>query len=382
MRILIMHASAGNGHTRAALALAKVFASQLPDAVVTVSDILDFTASIFRNTYARGYLRVVRSAPELWGYMYALSDRKATVPWRRKVRSAFNEINTLTLRRFLRKTAPDLIVCTHFMPLEVLSQPGLRKICGAPLYCVVTDFAVHSLWLARGVAAYFVATDDAREHLIERGLSPERVRASGIPIDPVFSTGVSAAVARSALGLDPSLPVVLVMSGGFGVGPARDLLRSFEGREAPLQLVIVAGANEEMKADCERIARGLSIPSRVYGFVNNVHELVDAADVVVSKPGGLTSSELMAKGKPMVIVDPIPGQEQRNCEYLLEAGAATRLYEMNSAARKLCALVADREKLERLRRNALRVGRPHAAADIVTSIREDLSRAAHAGSNL
>ena len=209
MRILIMHASAGNGHTRAAQALAKAFAGQLPDAEVTVSDILDFTSSMFRSTYARGYLRVVRAVPELWGYIYSLSDRKATVPWRRKVRTAFNEISTMALRSFLRETTPDIIVCTHFMPLEVLSQPSLRKICAAPLYCVVTDFAVHSLWLASDVSAYFVATDDARDHL--RGAQPHELEGA-----PAVSGLVDAVAPRGALAV-----VVLAATHPHGIGVVR-----------------------------------------------------------------------------------------------------------------------------------------------------------------
>lgn len=368
MRVLILHASAGTGHRRAAEALAAAFTAAQPEAAVTVADILEFTPALFRDTYANGYLRVVRAAPELWGYIYSVSDRKASIPWRRKVRSAFNAINTVSLRRYLRAQAPDVVVCTHFMPLEVVATRIFGRQARVPLYCVVTDYAVHALWLVQGVQAYYVATEFARQHLLRKGERADRVVVSGIPVAPEFTASRPAAEARARLGLDPARATILLMCGGFGVGPAVELLQAFQGRDLPWQMLVVAGANAELQRDCEAAATTVGFPVRVLGFVNNVHELMDAADVVISKPGGLTASEVMAKGKPMMIVNPIPGQEQRNCEYLLEAGAATRLYEMDGAPYRLQALLEDPTRLERLRENARQVGRPHAAADVVADI--------------
>lgn len=368
MRVLILHVSAGTGHRRAAEALAAAFAVVEPEAAVTVSDLLEFTPSLFRETYANGYLRVVRAAPELWGYMYAVSDRKASIPWRRKVRSAFNAINTVSLRRFLKDQAPDVVVCTHFMPLEVMATRIFGRRARAPLYCVVTDYAVHALWLVQGVQAYYVATEFARQHLVRKGEEEGRVVVSGIPVAPEFGISQSPADARVKLGLDAGRATILVMCGGFGVGPAVELLEAFHGSVLPWQMLVVAGASEDMRRDCEEAAHGVGFPVKVFGFVSNVHELMDAADVVISKPGGLTASEVMAKGKPLMIVNPIPGQEQRNCEYLLEAGAATRLYEMEGAPYRLQALLGEPERLARLRENARAVGRPHAAVNIVQDI--------------
>jgi processive 1,2-diacylglycerol beta-glucosyltransferase len=372
MRILFLYAGAGTGHRRAAEALAKAFSLQHGDVNATVADILDFTPALFRDTYAKGYLRVVRTAPELWGYMYALTDRKATIPWRRKVRSAFNAINTTALRGYLSALSPDLIVCTHFMPLELLSSPAMLRRCPVPRYCVVTDFAVHALWIVRDTHGYFVATDYARQHLIRRGTPAGRVDVTGIPVDPVFATATPVAVARRALGLDADRPTALIMSGGFGVGPTLELLRSFQNQATPLQLLVVAGANDALRRDAEALAATLPFPVRVFGFVDNIDELMDAADLVVSKPGGLTVSEVLAKGKPMVIVDPIPGQEQRNCEYLLEAGAATRVYEMDGAAYRIMALLNDGPRLARMAACARGIGRPDAARHIADTILDRL----------
>jgi processive 1,2-diacylglycerol beta-glucosyltransferase len=374
VKILLLFAGAGTGHRRAAEALAKALRLERPDADTTVADILDFTPALYRDTYAKGYLRVVRTAPELWGYMYASSDRKAAIPWRRKVRSAFNHINTGSLRSFLADLHPDAVVCTHFMPLEVLSAPGMLRRCPVPRYCVITDIAVHSLWIVHDTHGYFVATEYARRHLVRRGIAADRIEALGIPVDPAFESAAPAADARRKLGVADDLPTALVMGGGFGVGPTLDLLRSFRGQPARLQLLVIAGANEHLRRDAEAVRAELSFPVHVHGFVDNVPELMSAADVVISKPGGLTLSEVMALGKPMVIVDPIPGQEQRNCEYLLEAGAATRVYEMDGAAYRILSLLNDTPRLARMGECARRVGRPRSARDIAGSILRRLPR--------
>jgi processive 1,2-diacylglycerol beta-glucosyltransferase len=233
---------------------------------------------------------------------------------------------------------------------------------------VVTDFAVHSLWIVDGVSAYYVATEEARRHLLRNGKPPADVAVTGIPIDPVFAARTPPETARKALGLDPRLPAVLVLSGGFGVGPTVELISAFREATRPCQLVVVAGANEKLRKQAEAAASGLGPPVKVFGFVNNIHELMDAADVVITKPGGLTSSEVLAKGKPMIIIDPIPGQEQRNCEHLLEGGAALRLFDVQDAPYKVERLLSDRKRLEEMRRDAEQLGRPQAARDIVQDI--------------
>jgi processive 1,2-diacylglycerol beta-glucosyltransferase len=368
MKILLLHASAGAGHKRAAQALEKGFRAASPEAEIRVCDILDFTAPLFRKTYGEGYLDVVRKAPELWGYMYAQSDRQASDPIQKKLRSFINKTNTLTFTRFFNDFAPDIAVCTHFMPLEILSSRLQGGTTTASLFCSVTDFAVHSLWILENVACYYVATEEARRQLLRRGQPDDRIAVSGIPIDPVFSTGLPPAEARRRLNLDPSQPAVLLLSGGCGVGPAVELIRATGAADLGCRLLVVAGNNAALKEQAEAAARELGIAATVYGFVNNIHELMDAADLVISKPGGLTSSEVLAKGKPMLIIDPIPGQEQRNCEFLLEAGAAARLFDIEDAGFKIRSLLSDAPRLARMGENARRIGHTSAAADIAADI--------------
>lgn len=374
MKILLLHASAGAGHRRAAEALAAAFHHHVPGVETVVSDILEFTPPLFRRTYAKGYLDVVRRAPELWGYMYAQSDKNAQVPWRQHVRAIFNAISTHKFNKFFRNVRADAAVCTHFMPLELLSSKTGRHRNSVPVFGIVTDFAVHTLWIVKHVSCYYVATEEARRQLLRKGFPDNRILVTGIPVDPVFSSKETPSTARRRLDLDPGLATVLLMSGGFGVGPTVELVKSLRELKRPFQLLVVAGANEKMRREATTAATALRANCRVYGFVNNMHELVDAADVVVSKPGGLTASEVMAKGCPMIIIDPIPGQEQRNCEMLLEAGAAMRLFDTADLPYKLETLLGDPARLARLKDNARSIGRPHAARDIVRDIVCNLER--------
>ena len=368
MKVLILHASAGAGHKRAAEALAAAFRTADGDHQAAVHDILDFTPPLFHRTYAKGYLDIVRTVPELWGYMYARSDRRALHPHRKQIRAVFNKLNTRKFLRFYDDFAPDAVICTHFMPLEILATRARQEGGGAPLFCVVTDFAVHALWIMDGIARYYVATEEARRHLVRKGQPPERVKLTGIPIDPVFARSEPPEAARRKLGLRPDLPTLLLLGGGCGVGPTCELIASLRDLTLPCQALVVAGNNAKLKAEAEAAAATLRIPATIFGFVDNMHELMDAADVIVSKPGGLTSSEVLAKGKPMIVIDPIPGQEQRNCECLLEAGAALRLFEIEDAPYKIEMLLADAPRRARMAQNSRALGRPQAAAEIVADV--------------
>jgi processive 1,2-diacylglycerol beta-glucosyltransferase len=364
--ILILHATAGAGHTRAAQAIAAALkAKEIPCRLV---DILDCTPALFRRMYVKSYIDLVQKAPELWGYLYDRSDvvRPATST-RVKARLAFNQLNSQPFKKLLKEAAPKAIVCTHFLPLELLSDLKRRGKIDVPVHAVVTDVSPHAFWVYPHIDFYHVATPSAARELERKDFPAERIRVTGIPVDPVFTERTAAPAARVKLGL-PERPTVLLLSGGFGVGPMVEALESFRDSRAEISLVVVAGKNAELEAKCRAVAKTLPVPVQVHGFVTNMHEWMDAADLIVTKPGGLTTTEALAKGKPMALVSPIPGQEQRNCEYLLEAGAAVRLYDVGDAAFHLEAWLADTERMKRMTAAARAIARPRAANDIAQAL--------------
>ncbi|QSR85149.1 glycosyltransferase [Methylacidimicrobium sp. B4] len=369
-RVLILSTSAGTGHLRAAEALGKVFRHQPETDEVLTVDALKFTNKIFRDFYSSLYIQLVEKAPAFLGWWYKMTDE----PWKTdRMRLMLDRLNTGPLVEFIESYAPDITVCTHFLPAELIShlisQAGLRT----RLSIVVTDFHFHAMWLCRLFHRYFVATEETRVHLSRLGLPEERITVSGIPIDPVFSQPLGRSEARRALGLAPDLPLLLVSAGALGVGPAEVVVESLRGLSTPAQIVVICGKNPPLH---ERLAqtradRGSSPPLRVLGFTHEMHRWMAAADLLIGKPGGLTASESMARGLPMVVVAPIPGQEELNSDYLLEQGAAIKCHEFTTLAYKVDSLLCDPSRLQAMRTAARNAARPNAAQIIVRRLLED-----------
>ena len=332
------------------------------------------TPALFRRMYVKSYIDLVQKAPELWGYLYDRSDVvRPPESTRARARLAFNKLNSLAFRGLLRDTRPQSIVCTHFLPLELLSDLKGRKGLDARVRAVVTDVSPHAFWVYPNVDWYHVATETAARELNRKGYPSERIRVTGIPVDPIFGHRTAASVARAQLGL-PDRPTLLLLSGGFGVGPMLELLRSFKQTRSDLSVVVIAGKNARLAEECRRVASELTVSVTVNGFVTNMHEWMDAADLVVTKPGGLTTTEILAKGKAMALIAPIPGQEQRNCEYLLEEGAAVRLYDVADGAYYLERLLLDEARMRRMQQAAQRLARPGAADALAAALVEDVGR--------
>lgn len=364
--ILILHATAGAGHTRAAQAVAAaLLATGRSHRVV---DTLDFTTALFRRMYVKSYIKLVQTAPELWGYFYEKSDGVAPADSKRsRARLAFDKLNARPFRELLAEAKPQIILCTHFLPLELLSDLKRRGKLDVPVHAVITDVSPHGFWVYPHIDHYHVATPSAARELARKGFPAGRISVTGIPVDPIFAQRTAAPAARARLGL-PEKPTALLLSGGFGIGPVQKMLSSFADSRSNLSLVVVAGKNAAMEQECRALAAKLPVPAKVFGFVTNMHELMDAADLIVTKPGGLTTTEILAKGKPMALVAPIPGQEQRNCEYLLEEGAAVRLYDVGDAAHHLEKWLGDAERMKRMATAARAIARPDAARHIAQAL--------------
>jgi len=375
--ILILHATAGAGHTRAAQAVAA--ALKLAGRGCRVVDTLECTPALFRRMYVKSYIDLVQKAPELWGYLYEKTDGVPRPDSKRaRARLAFNKLNARDFKALVAEAKPAAIVCTHFLPLELLSDLKARGKLEVPVHAAITDVSPHALWVYPHIDYYHVATPGAARELARKGVPAGRIRVTGIPVDPIFARRTPAAEARKRLG-QPEKPTVLLLSGGFGVGPMKQMLASFGESGGALSLVVVAGRNATLEKECRELGAKLRVAVKVHGFVTNMHELMDAADLIVTKPGGLTTTEILAKGKPMALVAPIPGQEQRNCEYLLESGAAVRLYDVGDAAYYLEALLGDATRMRRMAEAACAIARPEAAKEIAAAVEADLQRAGREG---
>ena len=353
---------------RAAQAVELALRESVPDAVVQNIDVLTLTNTPFRKLYGEAYLELVNEAPHVLGYMYDLLDRPRRANSRRdRLRGLVQRINLGKLSDLLQFQNWDVIVNTHFLPAEIIAELKRRRKIRTPQIVVTTDFETHRLWVHSPVEHYTTATDEGAEYLKHWGVDSQ-ISVTGIPIHPNFSKSKdqNECLERhgQAHGFAVGPPTVLQLAGGFGVGPISTIFEQILSIEQPLQIFVVAGKNARAKTQLE----GVKIPARhkasVIGFTTEIDELMAAADVVVSKPGGLTTSETLARGAAMAIVNPIPGQESRNSDYLLENGAAIKINNLGTLGYKLGGLLAGRSRLDAIRAAARRIARPRAAFDI------------------
>jgi processive 1,2-diacylglycerol beta-glucosyltransferase len=368
-RVLIMSVSAGMGHIKAAAALEKTFATD--DSVVEVinNDALQYTNKLFRDFYSTFYASLVKSAPNFLGWWYKTSDE----PWRTDaMRHMIDRLNTKPLVRFIRDFDPHIIVCTHFMPAGIISHLIATKKLQAQLSIVVTDFDFHAMWLSRAFHRYFVAIDETKAYLQMLGMPTDRITVSGIPIDPVFCNPVNRTQECVQLGLDPTKPILLLSAGALGVSPTEFILEQLLLLSHPVQILVVCGRNEELKRRVEHRVQSLhNREIRVFGYTDEMHRLMKTSDLFIGKPGGLTTAEAVASGLPMCVLNPIPGQEERNCDHLLEEGIAIKCNDLITLPFKVSKLLDDPATMAQMRLRALGFAKPNAAQTVVRTLIED-----------
>lgn len=364
-RLLILSVSAGAGHVRAAQALEAAAQTAAPPFEATHVDLLTLVPREFRKLYGEQYIRLVDRLPQLWSYLYAKSDRPSRDSLIGKLKRAAEKLNTRRLSAEIARLAPDAILCTHFLPAELLSRQRAKGAKLPPLWVQVTDFDVHALWIQPHVDRYCVASDEVAFRLADRGVPRERISVTGIPVMPQFSAALERAACAAELGIDPAKFTVLMMAGGAGVGSLDELAARLLALPDDLQLVALAGKNADLLKRLQSLAK--KHPGKLFplGFTTTVERVMTAADLVVTKPGGLSVSECLAKRKPMLLVSPIPGQEERNADYLLEAGAAVKAVDGATLAFKLSRLRSDPARLAAMGEAAHRICTPGAAGDVI-----------------
>jgi processive 1,2-diacylglycerol beta-glucosyltransferase len=294
-------------------------------------------------------------------------------PWQNERRRlALDRLNTQPLIKFLKKYQPDVAVCTHFLPAEIISWLTAKNKITFPQAIVVTDFDVHAMWLCHHFEQYFVALDETKVHLEKLGIPTEKITVSGIPIDPIFAEQKDKTAMREKYGLEKEKLTILVSAGGFGVGNIEHLLIALSELKTPAQVLAICGRNEELKTKLEKLSaeklNNQIVTFKPIGYTKAMDEYMSAADLIVGKPGGLTTSEALAKGLIFVIVNPIPGQEERNSDHLLEKGCAIKCNNLPTLAYKIDELVNDKSRFEIMRQNVLKFGNPKSAEIIVRKL--------------
>lgn len=327
MKILITYACAGIGHKKAAEAIQNAL-SNFNEIEVTPIDVLDYTNAFLKFLYPRVYLFLINRTPLLWGLLYYFSDSRLVDRFLAPVRKFSQNLHAKNFIKFVLEEKPDVIVCTHFLPSEIISGLKRKNIFKGKLITVVTDFLVHSFWIIEDSDYFIAAIERTKKDLVRRGIKEERIEVLGIPCDPIFSISKGREDLIKKLGMEQDFFNLLIMSGGFGTGPIREIISSIRSLEPEIrnriQLIVICGKNKSLFEELNRLKLDLEIRLYVFGYMNNIDEFMEVSDCIITKSGGLTISESLSKKLPMIIIQPIPGQETRNCKVLTDFGTAVR----------------------------------------------------------
>ncbi len=371
-RILLLHASTGAGHRRAAEALKA--ALQARNAIVEMLDSVRYIHPLFRLVYVGGGLGMITRLPRVFGVLYSLSDWRVVDRLMRLPRYGAQRAGARPLLRAVRARAPDAVICTHFLPAELLAAWRRRSTLAAPLYVVITDFEPHRIWEHAGIDAYFVASEYAAQRLIDDGIRRDAIHVTGIPISADFTRRFDRSALKTRLGFDPARPLILVTGGGLGAGSIEVIAREASRCRSQAQFAFVAGSNVDLRARLERRVSGMG--GRALGYVSNMQEWLAAADVAIGKAGGLTGSEMLAAGVPFVVPPGVKGHEDRNAAYLQACGAAVVAKSIGQAVEAALSIAQQAERRERMRSAARLAARPRAAHAIAAVVLRELQRRA------
>lgn len=366
LNVLIFSASFGAGHVRAAEAIIEALRAKDPNVKVTHLDFGAFLSKTFNTVVKNTYIELIKHTPRLWGKFYY---RTSKIPPDSLFQRFLNGLGRREFVRFVQVLQPDLVICTYPTVAGVLAGQRLKGVLNVPLVTVVTDYAVHSQWIHPGVDYYIVGCEGVYEGLVARGINPQSIHISGIPVSPKFEWKLDRQKILKKLNMNPDLPTVLVMGGAYGVlGGAKWICKILSETSIPVQSIVVCGQDEKLYKALDSLVEDCRNPVARFGFVKNVEELMSAADMIITKAGGLTVSEALTKRLPLVIYRPIPGQEEENALYLEKIGAGRAAESEEQLEKIIFDLLEHPEDLEQMRRAAAKAVPGHAAELAVEGI--------------
>ncbi|HVJ50310.1 MGDG synthase family glycosyltransferase [Desulfitobacterium sp.] len=377
LRIIVFSATYGAGHVRAAEALIEAIRTKTPSAEITHVDSMAFLSKTLNKVIKNTYIEVIKHSPRLWGKFYY---RTAKIPPDSVLQKFLNVIGRSEFLNYIEELRPDVIICTYPVIAGVLAQLRLRGVLHVPVVAVVTDYAVHNQWIHPGVDLYFVGNKDVSEGLVTRGIEPQRIHITGIPVSPRFEQPLDRPEICERLHLDSDHPVFLIMGGAYGVlGGAKKVCRILAESEMPVQSLVVCGRDEKLYKSLDGIVAEAKNPMHRFGFVHNVEDLMAVSDMIITKAGGLTVSEALTRHLPMLIYKPIPGQEEENAHFVQRVGAGIAVANEEELEKTVHRLLIHPQELEQMRRAAA-TALPGKAAEKATNyifelIHQDISSA-------
>ncbi len=359
MKVLILTVTAGHGHTQAA----KVVMEYLEGYGVecAILDTLDYINPILGESVDKGYLYSTRFTPYFYGKLYDLVDNRDKPDGKFSFSHIMNKILSKKLITVLDDYKPDVVVCTHNFAAQIISYLQRKGAIDTRSIGIVTDFTIHPFWEDAVLDYYVTANELLNNQAAKKGLDVSRILPIGIPIHTKFAKKISKQEARQILGIEDKL-TILIMSGSMGYGNLEDAIMDMDTMDMDFQIISICGNNKSLKKKIDQMITRKKVYN--FGFVDNVDIIMDASNCIITKPGGLTTSESLAKKIPMIIINPIPGQEERNAEFLLNNGLALMATETFPVDEAIYQLMNNKHRVKSLVEMAEVIGRPYATRDL------------------
>jgi processive 1,2-diacylglycerol beta-glucosyltransferase len=359
MKVLILSITAGYGHNICAEAIKEYFSHAHTEAEVKVLDALEYINPLLSKTIAQSYLHLTKYAKPLYGGVYRLAEKKKDpAPKISPTRISHKLLSTM-LKDYIAKFNPNFIICTHVFAAQMMTEA--RKHLTCPTIGIVTDFAIHPYWEDTNLDYYVLPNELLTYQFTQKGLAADAILPFGLPIRKQFSHYISQTDARANIGI-PNKPTVLVMGGSMGFGGMIKTLERLNNLPLDFQIITVCGNNSRVNKKIDKLSFDKVVKN--YGYVDNINELMSACDILVSKPGGITTSEALAKGIVMVMTKPIPGQEERNKEFLLNCGAAMSINNLIDVDECVYQLLTNPLKLDAMKQCVAVLSKPNSTRDL------------------
>lgn len=356
-----MYISEVSGHHSATLAIEKAIKTLQPNTQTLNINTFNYTNPISEKVVNRLYMGMIKRTPGIWDYLY---DNPAVVKKIEKIKEGIHKFNSPKLKKLFDKFQPDAVVCTQAFPCGMVADFKKTYNSHIPLVAVLTDYIPHSYWIYDNIDYYVTPSQEVSLRLIKKGVPMQKIKSLGIPFDPRFNENISKEAVFQKLGLQPNLTTLLIMGGGQGIGPIKTIVRSLEKIRVGLQEIVVCGINSKLYRSLKRKIKKYKKKILLFKFVDNIHELMSISDIIITKPGGVTTAEALAKKLAMIIVRPIPGQEVSNTDYLTQKGAAIKVDKPKDAGQAVEELLDNPAKLKSLKESAGYISKANASMDI------------------
>ena len=369
MKVLIFYASYGGGHLNAAKSIENCIKTNYKDMDVEMIDCMKYVNKTIEKVTTAAYREMAKKAPWAWGRIYSDAQKGPLA----HITTRSNKIMAIKLLKLLREKKPDLIISTHPFGSQMCSYLKRKNKINSKIATIMTDFAPHDQWLVghEYTDYFFVAHNKMKDYLINKGISESKVFDTGIPISENFQKQYNKKEIFDKYNLDESKFTILFFGGGeFGLGKTRtvQIFNNFveETKNNNIQIIAISGKNPKMKSAFEEVvnSNNAGINVKIIEFSNEVPKLMAIANLVVTKPGGLTTSESLASHLPMVVINPIPGQEEENAEFLESKNIAVWIKKSDNSKEIIESLLNNREKISIMKENTKILARPNSTRDI------------------